>query len=62
MPKYTAAQLKIWKKTHRDFRSGSTRAGTALVQILTQKGSTLVGLEQLDDDGFYNGPYALTRK
>ena len=45
-PTYTAEQKAKWKNTYRDFKSGSTRAGTALVmKFIPGKGSCLVALE-----------------
>ena len=47
-PTYTAEQRAIWKRTHRDFRSGSIRNGTALVMRNGGAlGCILVPLEEL---------------
>ena len=44
--KYSAEQLAHWKKAHKDFKSGSTVRGDAMVlKFISGAGTCLIGLE-----------------
>jgi hypothetical protein len=44
--KYNAEQLAHWKKAHKDFKSGSTVRGDAMVlKFISGAGTCLIGLE-----------------
>ena len=51
-PTYTPEQIAVWKRKHRDFKSGSTRAGTAVIMVNGgARGAMLIPLEAWNAQG-----------